>query len=199
MSGTQLRASDLRLKPNNITHQLALVPLCIGHLACPVDHLHALHPFIYGQLDFASPVVQMCDETCHDLFHSGRGLGAHSINHMLGEVWIKPILIARHFEPTCCSTGMLRFRLLFVALLNRLQVLDCVVNDSNMLTVSSCAWGCPKLYTPRCSKLNNGRTMFGQTSIAGQYITDNPAFSQRLTLPALSAVPASAAATLVRA
>ena len=90
-----------RFKANNVTHELTLVPLLVRHLAGPVDHLNALHPFIRCEFDLARPVVQVTDEARHDFFDPRRGLRARSINDMLGEIGIETICCASHVGEVC--------------------------------------------------------------------------------------------------
>ena len=91
---------DLRLEPDDIAHKLALVPLLITHLACPIDHLDALHPFVHGELDFASKVVQMPCQAGHDFTHPRRRLGSHGVDHILSELRVEPMrrlfVVGRH-------------------------------------------------------------------------------------------------------
>lgn len=87
---------SLRLKADNVTHQLALIPLLVGHLAGPVDHLNTLHPFVCCELDLSSPVVHVPYKARHDLFHPRRGLRTRSIDDMLGEVRVETLLCATH-------------------------------------------------------------------------------------------------------
>lgn len=53
--------------------------------------LHALHPFVDGELILAGPVVQMLDGTANNLPCPCRRLGAGSVDDVLGEVGVEAV------------------------------------------------------------------------------------------------------------
>jgi hypothetical protein len=74
-----------RLKPDDIAHELTLIPLIVTHLPCPIDHLHPRHPLVNRKLVLPGKIMDMSDQTAHDLPHPRGRLWAHSLDDMLCE------------------------------------------------------------------------------------------------------------------
>ena len=76
---------DERLETNDVAKELSFIAPVGAHLTRPVDEFDACHPFVYRQLGLSCKVVNVPYQTRHDLVHPRRGLGAHGLNHTLGE------------------------------------------------------------------------------------------------------------------
>lgn len=57
----------------------------------PVHQLDAGHPFVNGDLVLAREVVDMADQAGHELAEPRVGLGAHSVDDIVGEIGVKSV------------------------------------------------------------------------------------------------------------
>lgn len=98
MTLTKGKARHLRLQPDNVTEQNALVAAARAHLPCAVDHINASQPLVHGQVNFTRKVVNVLDQRHHDGAQSRRRVGAHGLNDMVGEVLAKrrAVLLGGH-------------------------------------------------------------------------------------------------------
>ena len=64
-----------------------------------VDELDTGHPLIDGELDLAREVVDVLDQSTHNLTVTRSGLGTHAINDSLGEVGVESV---RSGHGDCC-------------------------------------------------------------------------------------------------
>lgn len=74
-----------RFKTDDVAKKLSLISLVVAHLSGRINHLHASHPLISGELHLSCKVVNMLDQRCHDLPRPGASLGSHGINDILSK------------------------------------------------------------------------------------------------------------------
>lgn len=94
---------NVRFKPDHITNQLSLIALIVTHPSGPVEHLHACHPLVHGDFVLARKVMDVSDETAHDLSKSRVHIRTHVIDHMVCEIGVESI---RHFGLLCLQDRM---------------------------------------------------------------------------------------------
>lgn len=75
----------LRFQADDIAKQLSLISLVIAHLAALINHLHACHPLIRSELHLSRKIVNMLDESGHDLSEARVGISTHGVDDILGE------------------------------------------------------------------------------------------------------------------
>lgn len=56
-----------------------------------INVLDTSHPLIHGELDLASEVVDVTDQSTKNLTVAGSGVGAHAVNDILGEVGVESV------------------------------------------------------------------------------------------------------------
>lgn len=82
----QEKARHLRLQPDNVTEQDALVAALRAHLPSAVDHVDAREPLVHGQVNLSRKIMNVLDQRRHDSAQSRGGVGAHRLDDMVGEV-----------------------------------------------------------------------------------------------------------------
>lgn len=80
---------NTRLKSNNVTNQLPLVPLVVAHSASPIHDLYARHPFVDSQFILPSEVVDVADQAAHYLAHAGSTFRPGGFDDLLCEVRVE--------------------------------------------------------------------------------------------------------------
>lgn len=80
---------DIRFQTDHVANKLALVALVVAHTSRPIKQLHASHPLVDGELVLASEVVDMLDETGHQLTEARVGVGAHRLDDIVGEIGVE--------------------------------------------------------------------------------------------------------------
>jgi len=83
----RFQASDI----GQAVHLMSLLVASIVHVSNGIQELHASLPFWNGELDLPGEVVEMLYEGCEDDSVARSGVGAHSIDDILGEVRIEPV------------------------------------------------------------------------------------------------------------
>lgn len=76
---------NLRLKPDDVAEQLALIALLIAHLPRLVDNINTHHPLVHCEVDFTRKVVNVLDKGAHDGAQTGVCLGTHAVDDLAGE------------------------------------------------------------------------------------------------------------------
>jgi hypothetical protein len=84
----------VRLEAENVADAVRLVAGLVAldvDLAERVDELDAGLPLIDGELDLAGEVVEVADQSAEDLAMARAGLGAHAVDHLVGEVGVEAV------------------------------------------------------------------------------------------------------------
>lgn len=92
--------SDLRLETQDIGDTVSLVAGLLAvtiDLTDSVDEVNGGHPLIDGELDLTGEVVEVADQSAHNLAVAGGGIGADAVDDGVGEVRVEAVL-GCHFE-----------------------------------------------------------------------------------------------------
>jgi hypothetical protein len=82
---------NLRFETENVGDAMRLVP-CLGRdLADGVDEVHARHPLVHRQLDFAGKVVQVPNQAAQHLPVPRRDVGADGLEDVVREVGVEAV------------------------------------------------------------------------------------------------------------
>ena len=91
------RVPNLRLKTDNITHAVHLVPRGGADLADRVHEAHTGHPLIRSELNLAGKIVQVLEQGGENLPVAWRDIGAHGLADQAREVGVELGLGGGHF------------------------------------------------------------------------------------------------------
>lgn len=83
--GVSSKEGNVRFKTKNVGNTMSLVSRLVRNLTDRVDKVHSNHPLVVRELDFASKVVNVSDQTGEDLSGSGLHVGAHGLDDPAGE------------------------------------------------------------------------------------------------------------------
>jgi hypothetical protein len=70
---------------------MPLIPLLVADLPHSVDKIDTHHPLVNCELNFPSKIMDMFDQSRHDLPRSRWGVRANGVDDILSEVGVKPV------------------------------------------------------------------------------------------------------------
>jgi hypothetical protein len=80
-----------RFKSNDVRNTLPLISLLVADLAHRVYEVDAHHPLVNCELDLSSKIMDMFDQSRHDLPSPRCGLGTDGVDDILSEVGVKSV------------------------------------------------------------------------------------------------------------